>query len=135
MCEKRDMVEKNDLNINIENNIQDNDENKVTLNDLINDPSINNLTSVELKSKILTIEEEMKNEIQKIKEFYKKKIFKYKISLQFLKEYQFLKNLNEYKDYTKFANRIKQKIDFTKEKTKLNKDKNNIYKINTKNYY
>ena len=133
MCEKRDMVEKNDLNINIENNIQDNGENKVTLNDLINDPSVNNLTSVELKSKILTIEEEMKNEIQKIKEFYKKKIFKYKISLQFLKEYQFLKNLNEYKDYRKFANRIKQKIDFTKEKTKLNKDKNNIYKINTKN--
>ena len=136
MCEQRDIVEKRELN-NIKNNkniIYNNfKNNKAEILDLINDSSINNLNTIQLQSKILTIEEEMKNEIQKIKEFYKKKIFKYKISLQFLKEYQFLKNLNEYKDYQKFANKIKQKVEFVKEKTKLNKDKNNIYKINTKN--
>ena len=77
---------------------------------------MNNLTSVELKSKILTIEEEMKNEIQKIKQKYSKKLFKYKISLKFLKENKFLKNLSEYKDYKEFANKIKQKVEFVDEK-------------------
>ena len=126
MCEKRDMAEKNELKL--EYNSKNNFENNVTLIDLINDSSVNNLTMNELKSKILTIEEEMKNEIQKIKELYKKKLFKYKISLKFLKEYQFLKNLNEYKDYKKFENKIKKKVEIPKER---NKEKE--YKINTKN--
>ena len=105
----------------------------MTLSDLINDSSVNNLTTVELKSKILTIEEEMKNEIQKIKEFYKQKLFKYKISLQFLKEYQFLKNLSEYNDYLKFTNKMRKKIEFPKEKIKINKEKDKIYRINAQN--
>ena len=104
MCEQRDMVEKREKNdINLE---KDNLENKITLSDLINDSSINSLTMIELKSKILTIEEEMKAEIQKLKELYQKKLFKYKMSLKFLKQNQFLKNLNEYKDYQEFANKI-----------------------------
>ena len=126
MCEKRGMAEKNELKL--EYNSKNYFENNVTLIDLINDSSVNNLTMNELKSKILTIEEEMKNEIQKIKELYKKKLFKYKISLKFLKEYQFLKNLNEYKDYKKFENKIKKKVEIPKER---NKEKE--YKINTKN--
>ena len=124
MCEQRDMAEKKELNIDY--NSKDDFENKKTLSDLINDSSINNLTVIELKSKILTIEEEMKAEIQKIKESYQKKLFKYKMSLKFLKQNQFLKNLNEYKDYKKFANEMKQKVEFNKERIKINKDKEKI---------
>ena len=131
MCEQRDMVEKREKNdINLE---KDNLENKITLSDLINDSSINSLTMIELKSKILTIEEEMKAEIQKLKELYQKKLFKYKMSLKFLKQNQFLKNLNEYKDYQDFANKIKKKVEFNKEKIIINKEKDNILKINGNN--
>ena len=131
MCEQRDMVEKREKNdINSE---KDNLENKITLSDLINDSSINSLTMIELKSKILTIEEEMKAEIQKLKELYQKKLFKYKMSLKFLKQNQFLKNLNEYKDYQEFANKIKKKVEFNKEKIIINKEKDNILKINGNN--
>ena len=124
MCEQRDMAEKKELNIDY--NSKDDFENKKTLSDLINDSSINNLTVIELKSKILTIEEEMKAEIQKIKESYQKKLYKYKMSLKFLKQNQFLKNLNEYNDYKKFANKMKQKVEFNKEKIKINKEKEKI---------
>ena len=124
MCEQRDMAEKKELNIDY--NSKDDFENKKTLSDLINDSSINNLTVIELKSKILTIEEEMKAEIQKIKESYQKKLYKYKMSLKFLKQNQFLKNLNEYNDYKKFANKMKQKVEFKKEKIKKNKEKEKI---------
>ena len=124
MCEQRDMAEKKELNIDY--NSKDDFENKKTLSDLINDSSINNLTVIELKSKILTIEEEMKAEIQKIKELYQKKLYKYKMSLKFLKQNQFLKNLNEYNDYKKFANKMKQKVEFNKEKIKINKEKEKI---------
>ena len=124
MCEQRDMAEKKELNIDY--NSKDYFENKKTLSDLINDSSINNLTVIELKSKILTIEEEMKAEIQKIKELYQKKLYKYKMSLKFLKQNQFLKNLNEYNDYKKFANKMKQKVEFNKEKIKINKEKEKI---------
>ena len=124
MCEQRDMAEKKESNIDY--NSKDDFENKKTLSDLINDSSINNLTVIELKSKILTIEEEMKAEIQKIKELYQKKLYKYKMSLKFLKQNQFLKNLNEYNDYKKFANKMKQKVEFNKEKIKINKEKEKI---------
>ena len=124
MCEQRDMAEKKELNIDY--NSKDDFENKKTLSNLINDSSINNLTVIELKSKILTIEEEMKAEIQKIKELYQKKLYKYKMSLKFLKQNQFLKNLNEYNDYKKFANKMKQKVEFNKEKIKINKEKEKI---------
>ena len=136
MCEQRDIVERRELN-NI-NNIERKDsinnrknilyENQVDILDLINDSTINSLTSIQLQSKILTIEEEMKNEIQKIKEKYEKKLFKYKTSLKFLKENQFLKNLNEYKDYQKFANKIKQKVEFVKDKKPIYQD--NEKKVN-----
>ena len=129
ICEKRDKLGKKELKSN--NNTNATYNNKINLSDLINDPSVNNLTSVELKSKILTIEEEMKNEIQKIKQKYSKKLFKYKISLKFLKENKFLKNLSEYKDYKEFANKIKQKVEFVNERKKNNKDI--IFKINAKN--
>ena len=131
MCEQRDMAEKKELNIDY--NSKDDFENKKTLSDLINDSSINNLTVIELKSKILTIEEEMKAEIQKIKELYQKKLHKYKMSLKFLKQNQFLKNLNEYKDYKKFANKMKQKVEFNKEKIKINKEKEKILRNNNIN--
>ena len=124
MCEQRDMAEKKELNIDY--NSKDDFENKKTLSDLINDSSINNLTVIELKSKILTIEEEMKAEIKKIKELYQKKLYKYKMSLKFLKQNQFLKNLNEYNDYKKFANKMKQKVEFNKEKIKINKEREKI---------
>ena len=129
MVEQRDIIEKNE--IELENDAKNILGNKINLADLINDPSVNNLTTNELKSKILTIEEEMKNEIQKIKELYKKKMFKYKISLKFLKEYQFLKNLSEYKDYKIFADKIKNKVEFPR--IKINKEKDKKYKINAKN--
>ena len=129
MCEQRDKAEKKELNIDY--NYKDDDfEKKQTLSNLINDSSINNLTAIELKSKILTIEEEMKAEIQKIKEIYQKKLSKYKMSLKFLKQNQFLKNLNEYKDYKKFANRMKKRVGFNKERIKINKEKEKILENN-----
>ena len=145
MCEHRDgrLEKKNKLNndynsnfsknnvINENNNINNNKSN--LLLNLINDSSINNLTTTELQSKILNIEEDMKCEIQLIKEKYEKKMSKYKISLKFLKENQFLKNLNEYKDYQKFASKIKQKIEFVGDKKPIiqdiNKNKNNFYEF------
>ena len=131
MCEQRDIFEKNELRE--KNKSNDSVKSKIDLSDLINDSTINNLTAVEIKSKILTIEEEMKNEIQKIKELYSRKLFKYKISLKFLKENQFLKNLSEYKDYKEFANKIKQKVDFKNDRKKINKDNNKIFQISDKN--
>ena len=146
MCEQRDIVEKreqkNNININNSNdnsfnNLNNNNNiiynNKIDMLDLINDSSINNLTAIELQSKILTIEEEMKNEIQKLKEKYEKRLFKYKTSLKFLKENHFLKNLNEYKDYQKFANKIKQKVEFVKEKKPTNPANDKNIKININN--
>ena len=146
MCEQRDIAGKRELSKKNQNNNNKNDSknilyynnNQIEINDLINDLTINNLTTIQLQSKILTIEEEMKNEIQKLKERYEKKLFKYKASLKFLKENHFLKNLNEYKDYQKFANKIKQKVDFVKDKKQpiyadnrkikinINTNKNNI---------
>ena len=132
MVEQRENIEKNEINIeNTNKNMYENQINN--LSDLINDTSVNNLTSNELKSKILTLEEEMKNEIQKIKELYRKKLYKYKLSLQFLKEYHFLKNLSEYKDYKKFEDKIKNKVEFPKIKFNKDKDKDKIFKINAKN--
>ena len=132
MVEQRENIEKNEINIeNTNKNIYENQINN--LSDLINDTSVNNLTSKELKSKILTLEEEMKNEIQKIKQLYRKKLYKYKLSLQFLKEYHFLKNLSEYKDYKKFEDKIKNKVEFPKIKFNKDKNKDKIYKINAKN--
>ena len=75
----------------------------------------------------------MKNEIQKLKEKYEKKLYKYKASLKFLKENHFLKNLNEYKDYQKFANKIKQKVEFVKDKKPIYQDKDKKIKININN--
>ena len=132
MVEQRENIEKNEINIeNTNKNMYENQINN--LSDLINDTSVNSLTSNELKSKILTLEEEMKNEIQKIKELYRKKLYKYKLSLQFLKEYHFLKNLSEYKDYKKFEDKIKDKVEFPKIKFNKDKDKDKIFKINAKN--
>ena len=136
MCEQRDIVEKRELN-NIKNDkniIYNNyNNNKIDIFDLINDSTINNLTTIQLQSKILTIEEEMKNEIQKLKEKYEKKLFKYKTSLKFLKENHFLKNLNEYKDYQKFANKIKQKVEFVKDKKPIYQGNDKNIKININN--
>ena len=124
-AEETKMVEQRKNN---KGNIQSNIINKI--DELINDPSINNLTKVQLKSKILTIEEEMKNEIQLIKEKYEKKLKKYKISLNFLKENQFLKNLKEYKEYQKFTNKIKLQVDFIKGDKNKNKSKYQDKNIN-----
>ena len=151
MCEQRDIAGKRELSKKNQNDKNKNDSknilynnNQIEINDLINDSTINNLTTIQLQSKILTIEEEMKNEIQKLKERYEKKLFKYKASLKFLKENHFLKNLNEYKDYQKFANKIKQKVDFVKgkkqpiyadnKKIKININKNNNNNINFGGY-
>ena len=127
MCEQRELAEKRELNNNSEKSFNSN---TIDLMDLINDSSINNLTTIQLQSKILTIEEEMKNEIQKIKEKYENKLFKYKMSLKFLKDNHFLKNLGEYKDYQKFAKKIKQKVEFIKDKKQIS-EKN--IKININN--
>ena len=139
MCEQRDILEKRELN-NIKNKKNKNkiynsyDSNQIdNILDLIDDSTINNLTTIQLQSKILTIEEEMKNEIQKLKEKYEKKLYKYKASLKFLKENHFLKNLNEYKDYQKFANKIKQKVEFVKDKKPIYQDKDKKIKININN--
>ena len=134
MCEQRDIVEKREINNN-KNFIYKNFNDKAEISNLINDSSINNLTTIQLQSKILTIEEEMKNEIQKLKEKYEKKLYKYKASLKFLKENQFLKNLSEYKDYQKFANKIKQKVEFVKEKKSLYHENDKNINININNNY
>ena len=122
----------NNVNNNLNNNLNNNNKSNTLLN-LVNDSSINNLTASELQSKILNMEEDMKCEIQLIKEKYEKKMSKYKISLKFLKENQFLKNLSEYKDYQKFASKIKQKIEFVGDKKpiiqEINKNKINCYEL------
>ena len=138
MCEQRDIFEKRELN-NIKNKKNKNriynsyESNQIDILDLIDDSTVNNLTTIQLQSKILTIEEEMKNEIQKLKEKYEKKLYKYKASLKFLKENHFLKNLNEYKDYQKFANKIKQKVEFVKDKKPIYQDKDKKIKFNINN--
>ena len=83
------------------------------IEDIINDPTINNLTMNEIQEEINRVEDEMRKEIEKIKQKYEAKIQKCNKSLNFLKENQFLKNLNEYKDYKKFANKIKKQIHFS----------------------
>ncbi len=138
MCEQRDIVEKRELSKKNKNNINKNkyifyNNNQIEITDLINDSTINNLNTMQLQSKILTIEEEMKNEIQKLKEKYEKKLYKYKASLKFLKENHFLKNLNEYKDYQKFANKIKQKVEFVKDKKQFVYPDNKKLKTNINN--
>ena len=67
----------------------------------------------EIQEEINRVEDEMRKEIEKIKQKYEAKIQKCNKSLNFLKENQFLKNLNEYKDYKKFANKIKKQIHFS----------------------
>lgn len=82
------------------------------IEDIINDPTINNLTLSQIQEEINKIENEMQKEIEHIKEKYNQKIQKYNKSLTFLKDNQFLKNINEYKVYKQFANKIKQQINF-----------------------
>jgi serine/threonine protein kinase len=94
------------------NNLQ----NSFNFNKIINDSSVNNLTKDEIKLKLKNLENEMNIEILNIKEKYKKKMEKYKLSLKFLEENHFLKNINEYKDYTKFRDKIKKRV---KDNTKI----------------
>ena len=84
------------------------------IEDIINDPTINNLTLSQIQEEINKIENEMQKEIEHIKEKYNQKIQKYNKSLTFLKDNQFLKNINEYKVYKQFANKIKQQINTQK---------------------
>ena len=136
MCEQRDCAEKRETNNSKKNTnkLYNNlNSNKFEIYKLINDSSVNNLTTIQLQSKILNIEEEMKNEIQRVKEKYEKKMYKYKASLKFLKENQFLKNLSEYKDYQKFANKIKQKVEFVAEKKPFYQENDKIIKTISNN--
>ncbi len=117
-------------------------EKKDDIDDIINDPSVNYLTYDEIKSEIDKIENEMNEEIKKIRELYMKKMEKYKLSLNFLNKNQFLKNMNEYKEYKKFADKMKERINFDdKELKHINKQSssnlgsNSIIKPNQIYYY
>ena len=117
-------------------------EKKDDIDDIINDPSVNYLTYDEIKSEIDKIENEMNEEIKKIRELYMKKMEKYKLSLNFLNKNQFLKNMNEYKEYKKFADKMKERINFDdKELKNINKQSssnlgsNSIIKPNQIYYY
>ncbi len=117
-------------------------EKKDDIDDIINDPSVNYLTYDEIKSEIDKIENEMNEEIKKIRELYMKKMEKYKLSLNFLNKNQFLKNMNEYKEYKKFADKMKERINIDEKELKhINKQSssnlgsNSIIKPNQIYYY
>ena len=117
-------------------------EKKDDIDDIINDPSVNYLTYDEIKSEIDKIENEMNEEIKKIREMYMKKMEKYKLSLNFLNKNQFLKNMNEYKEYKKFADKMKERINIDEKELKhINKQSssnlgsNSIIKPNQIYYY
>ena len=117
-------------------------EKKDDIDDIINDPSVNYLTYDEIKSEIDKIENEMNEEIKKIREMYMKKMEKYKLSLNFLDKNHFLKNMNEYKEYKKFADKMKERINIDEKELKhINKQSssnlgsNSIIKPNQIYYY
>ena len=90
------------------------------IEDILNDPTINSLTASQIKERIKMIENEMQSKIMQIKEKYMKEIDKCNKSLMFLQQNQFLKNVNEYNDYKKFANKINQQIGSSNKKGKDN---------------
>ena len=100
--------------------------------EIINDPSVNHLTYDEIKNEIRKLENEMNEEINKIKELYMRKTEKYKKSLKFLDKYPFLKNMNEYKDYKKFvADKMKQKMNIDNNNNNINH--NHVNKLSSSN--
>ena len=117
-------------------------EKKDDIDEIINDPSVNYLTYDEIKNEINKIENEMNDKIKKIREMYMKKMEKYKLSLNFLDKNQFLKNMNEYKEYKEFEDKMKERINFDEKDLKhLNKQSssnlgsNSIIKPNKVYYY
>ena len=71
-----------------------------------------------------------------------KKMEKYKKSLKFLDKNQFLKNMNEYQDYKKFADKMKKRINIEENDLKhvnklssSNLGNNSIIKPNQVYYY
>ena len=117
-------------------------EKKDDIDEIINDPSVNYLTYDEIKNEINKIENEMIDKIKNIREMYMKKMEKYKLSLNFLDKNQFLKNMNEYKEYKEFEDKMKERINFDEKDLKhLNKQSssnlgsNSIIKPNKVYYY
>ena len=99
-------------NNNIYNNCININNDKCEIDNIINDPSVNRLTYDEIKNEIFKIENEINEEIKKIKDLYINKMEKYQKSLKFLDENHFLKNMSEYKDFKKFADEMKKRINY-----------------------
>ena len=95
---------------------------------LANDSDINKKIVPELITNLAYLENQMNKEIEMIKEKYSKKIEKHKMSIDFLKQNPYLKNLNEYNEFNKFKNKIKcqSTTNFDEE----NANTNSIYLLN-----
>ena len=99
-------------NNNIYNNCININNDKCEIDNIINDPSVNRLTYDEIKNEIFKIENEMNEEIIKIKDLSINTMAKFQKSLKFLDENHFLKNMSEYKDFKKFADEMKKRINY-----------------------
>lgn len=95
---------------------------------LANDSDINKKILPELITNLAYLENQMNKEIEMIKEKFSKKIEKHKMSIDFLKQNPYLKNLNEYNEFNKFKNKIKcqSTTNFDEE----NANTNSIYLLN-----
>ena len=71
------------------------------------DKNINEKSLPELITKLTGLENKMNQEIQSIKEKYMPTIEDFKITIKFLKQNPYLKNLKEYIDYNEFKNKIR----------------------------
>ena len=98
------------------------------IQNLVNDPEINENSLPELITRLAGMENQMNREIEKIKNKYLPIINKHKNSISFLKENPHLKNLKEYNEFNSFKNKIKcQSTVFDDE----NANSSSVYVLNT----
>ena len=77
------------------------------IQNLVNDPEINEKSLPELITRLAGMENQMNREIEKIKNKYLPIINKHRSSINFLKQNSHLKNLKEYNDFNSFKNKMK----------------------------
>ena len=110
------------------NNEKKNPLSQEEIQNLVNDPEINENSLFELITRLAGMENQMIREIEKIKNKYLPVINKHKNSISFLKENPHLKNLKEYNEFNSFKNKIKcQSTVFDDE----NANSSSVYVLNT----
>jgi hypothetical protein len=100
------------------------------LESLVNDNDINHKILPELITELAFLENQQNKEIELIKQKYSEKIKKHKSSIQYLKQNPHLKNLNEFKAYNSFKNKIKVQSSTNIDDENENTNTNSIYILN-----